>query len=838
MRWRAALALFGGIALLGAQSMWVARTARGQTSESTVGLSALRQGDLLAASNTSRYGYVILQSWDWGNIAALRAANPSVRVLVYKNMLMSSEAACQNGTDSAYLPAGVGYCYANTYHPEWFLTDTTGARLSSPYWPYLWLMDIGNPAYQQAWLANVTTDATSHGWDGVFLDDASQTTFQAGAATVSAYPTNSQWLAANDSFLRTVEPALVSRGLLAYPNINLPNFDSSSEDTFVRWAGLGSGAFFEFWMKWGDDDSSPLFSGAEWSYLIGIQQAVESEGKDFLTSANATVANTTYMAYARASFLMAWNGTARSVLVFRPSTSDTDPWSPAWTTDIGTPSGSPYPVGSAWRRDYSGGTTIVNASSSSTTVPLGATYITTDGAALSSVNLAPETGMVLRSAPGVPSTSSTPSTQSSPTTYVGPDGLRHFFFAEGYTGQGFDEYLTIQNAGTDVAPVTVTYLFPAGPPILRTYLVQPSSRSTVRVNDEVGPGREVAVVASSPGQVMMERAMYFLYHGTIDGGSALAPLPAPRTDHYYAEGYTGPGFDEYLTIQNAGIPEAHLNVSYLFPDGTSITRSYSVAGSSRTTIVVANEIGRGKEVSLAIHADLPVVTERVMYFTYGSGITGGSATSGLDAPRTSLLFAEGYTGPGFDEYMTLSNPSGTPAHVELAYHFSDGTSAVSTHMVAAHSRATVRVEDEVGPGRELATSVSSDIGVVAERAMYFRHNGIDGGSATVGTPEGSNLLHFAEGYTGPGFEEYLTFYNPGSSAVSAAVTFQFGAGAAMGTTLVIPGGSRHTLNVNDLVGPDREVSALVTSSGELVVERPMYFRYHGTITGGSSVMGA
>ena len=74
---------------------------------------------------------------------------------------------------------------------------------------------------------------------------------------------------------------------------------------------------------------------------------------------NAT--ETGKMMYGKASFLLAWNGKGGGFFWQSNSTS-IDPWNPAWTTDIGTPTAARYQVGVGWRRDYSGGTVLVNPS--------------------------------------------------------------------------------------------------------------------------------------------------------------------------------------------------------------------------------------------------------------------------------------------------------------------------------------------------------------------------------------------------------------------------------------------------------------------------------------------
>ena len=70
------------------------------------------------------------------------------------------------------------------------------------------------------------------------------------------------------------------------------------------------------------------------------------------------------------------------------------------------------------------------------------------------------------------------------------------YFAEGYTGAGFDEYLTILNPNPAAAPVTITYYLGGGQaPVVKTLTVPASSRATVAVHDAalgVGRGQEVA----------------------------------------------------------------------------------------------------------------------------------------------------------------------------------------------------------------------------------------------------------------------------------------------------------------------------------------------------------
>lgn len=100
------------------------------------------------------------------------AANPGIKVLVYKDMSPTRSYAVRHGTDDRLLPAGVGWAYADADHPEWFVTLDDGSRFEWAPYPGHWQMDVANPSYQRTWLANVLGEVPALGWDGVMVDNA------------------------------------------------------------------------------------------------------------------------------------------------------------------------------------------------------------------------------------------------------------------------------------------------------------------------------------------------------------------------------------------------------------------------------------------------------------------------------------------------------------------------------------------------------------------------------------------------------------------------------------------------------------------------------------------
>ncbi len=360
------------------------------------------------------------------------------------------------------------------------------------------------------------------------------------------------------------------------------------------------------------------------------------------------------------------------------------------------------------------------------------------------------------------------------------------------------------------------------------------------------PGQDVSMHIHSDQGVIAERPMYFNYSGSWTGGHDVLGATAPQTSWYFAEGYTGEGFDEWLCLQNPNDSSFDATVTYIFDDGTApMNRNYTLGASSRFTIKVNEVVGAGRNVSIKVTtpSGKPIVAERPMYFNYRGVWTGGHDVLGAVTPASQWNFAEGYTGDGFEEWLCLMNPNANSVSAQITYIFDDGTAPlIRSYPIQANRRFTVNVNDEVGAGRNVSVKVTSTGGdIVAERPMYFNYRGVwTGGHDVVGTQAPGSSFYFAEGYTGEGFEEWLCLMNPNANSVNTQITYIFADGTAPRTVShIVNGNSRFTVNVNDEVGRGKEVSVTVTSTGgDIVAERPMYFNFRGTTTGGHDVIGA
>jgi hypothetical protein len=176
--------------------------------------------------------------------------------------------------------------------------------------------------------------------------------------------------------------------------------------------------------------------------------------------------------------------------------------------------------------------------------------------------------------------------------------------------------------------VTVHY-YTAGGGYYGSYniLVPPKGRVTIAPRDQIGSHHDFATEIISAAPIVVERPMYFTYTGgmgTVTGGNVAVGLPKPEYSFYFAEGWTGNGFDGFLALYNPHSSSALATVQYMFPGGGSTTKNYWVNPKTRLTLNIAAEIGTNQEVSMRVASSnsVPIVAERPMYFNYYSGQTG------------------------------------------------------------------------------------------------------------------------------------------------------------------------------------------------------------------------
>jgi hypothetical protein len=297
---------------------------------------------------------------DKADLPARKAEAPKARFLCYRNtMLVQSYSTSRDGNSGVLYPPD----------DAWVLKDASGKKMSSGPYPTAFLMDVGNPNYQQAFADNCAKWTKEDGFHGVFLDDfcADLTYHLAGRPYPPKYPNRDAWCKAMESFMVAVMPVLHVQRLVAYANTNI---QWNQADLWTSWAKWLDGLMLEGFLRWGQQTGQRAFVNPDWSIHIDALRRVEAAGKAFvgLTYGGTSAQDAEAMRYIRASFLLFHDPGSLSVSIWQND--DRDPFDEAWAFALGRPLAGATKSGFSWKRPFERGTIRVDTSSGSARVGL------------------------------------------------------------------------------------------------------------------------------------------------------------------------------------------------------------------------------------------------------------------------------------------------------------------------------------------------------------------------------------------------------------------------------------------------------------------------------------
>jgi hypothetical protein len=326
------------------------------------------------------------------------------------------------------------------------------------------------------------------------------------------------------------------------------------------------------------------------------------------------------------------------------------------------------------------------------------------------------------------------------------------------------------------------------------------------------------------------------------------PRATAANTRYFAEGASNAFFFTSFAILNPGDSSAVVVFRFLGQNGEVTSYPVTIHAKRRTMIY----IGLDNDFSTIVESDQPIVVDRTMLWRSGTTWTGGHAETSLAAPSTTWHLAEGATHGAFDLFYLFQNPNASDATVTVNYlRLDPATPVVKSYNVPANSRRTIWVDEE-GPelaAADVGASITSDLPIVVERAMYSTRQGQPAfaaghGGAGITTP--ALRWFFAEGATGSFFDLYVLIANPGSTASNVKVTYLLGnGGTSFSKTYTVGAQTRKTLSIQgeDPRLADTAVSMIVESTNNqpLVVERSMWWPkdqwYEAHLSAGATTTG-
>lgn len=309
--------------------------------------------------------------------------------------------------------------------------------------------------------------------------------------------------------------------------------------------------------------------------------------------------------------------------------------------------------------------------------------------------------------------------------------------------------------------------------------------------------------------------------------TALAPLTLSITDVTVVEPYTG-STNAVFTVSLPQPATQTVTVQYATIDGTAVSPADYTPVSGRLTFLPGEQT---QTITVAVHGD--AVDEPAETFIVRlSNAQGSVAIADADGigtiqPAVPLTWylAEGATGSFFDTDVSIANPTSTDAPATLTFFRQDGATIVTQHVIPAHARVTVRVDDVAGleaTAASVEVKSTSGIPLIVERTMFWDQGWYGGhtGSAVDGT---QTTWYFAEANQGL-FDTFVLVTNPNATAATVTVTFLRENEAPFVATVPVAATSRATIVAGDFAElQGRSFAMIVEATQPVIAERAMYF---------------
>ncbi len=304
---------------------------------------------------------------------------------------------------------------------------------------------------------------------------------------------------------------------------------------------------------------------------------------------------------------------------------------------------------------------------------------------------------------------------------------RVWYFAEGSTDDTFHTYFILFNPHSTATTAMLTYMKGDGTQVEQSVALPANQRVVVTVRNQLpGAGFGTRIIATQP--IAAERTMRF---GPDTSGFHSGPGMAELSQRwYFAEGTTAPPFAMRILILNPNHQATNVTVTFMTPDGTTLTlrRRYAIPPTTRLVIDV-NEVVPTLGVATTVESDRPIAVERALYFSSGeqeSTLVAGTVSAGARQLAFDWRFVDGRSS-NTRQFLLLSNPNRNQARVTLEFIFATGERESQTIVMPGNSRYTAAVHELYPNQPGISMVVRATQPIVAERSLFP----VDGGGSTV-----------------------------------------------------------------------------------------------------------
>lgn len=200
-----------------------------------------------------------------------------------------------------------------------------------------------------------------------------------------------------------------------------------------------------------------------------------------------------------------------------------------------------------------------------------------------------------------------------------------YYLAEGATGYGssFMTYVLVQNPNDKINKVTITYLTGTGEVAGPTLYMDPNSRSTVRINDQLKANNDVSTRVHGTMPIIAERSMYWNSPAGETCHDSIGMSKAHKT-FYFPDGQTSDGRETWTLVSNPNSTDVKVKISYLTSNGkgNAVFTETILAGSRKTFNMADKGIqGRAAVMVESLTTGKKILCERAMYWNSRSAGT-------------------------------------------------------------------------------------------------------------------------------------------------------------------------------------------------------------------------
>ncbi len=415
--------------------------------------------------------------------------------------------------------------------------------------------------------------------------------------------------------------------------------------------------------------------------------------------------------------------------------------------------------------------------------------------------------------------------------------VSQLYFAEGFTGQGpavnFSERLNIFNTNPITASGSIEYFLNSGLASTVPITVPAYTQLSEDVNNDVGANQAVSALIELDQAIVATRTISrTTSDGTVLGESSSSGINGLAQFWYFAEGYTGASFQEYLALFNPGNTPASVIVQPVGKAGAqpAAPLSETVPAHARVTVNVRAAVP-GQSLGLSVQSDQPIAAERVLYWGSGAGSAkyGAAVNAGIQGPAALWTFPYVSTSNKDQAFLAFIDPTTVAAHVQLTTYTGVGSHPMPPIItIQPGARSTVSIPSDGGP---IGIVASSDVPVIAEQGQYFGGSpniGMHGGSVLAGTPQPA--IHWA--FADPGTDQYSSqswyILNRGSTKANLTATLYTQNAQPLEAHFTAAPGRLTTIGLENLHDLQGNSPSVWNSSVPVVIVQMLHGSYPGS----------